>query len=76
MSDDGELWEAHRRLQSGLELHRCPAANVAAECERLRAAGATRIVGRWGRGWLFANVPAPRRSLSPLEQRVIERFAA
>ena len=76
VSDDGELWDAHRRLQTGLELHRCPAADAAAECERLRAAGATRIVGRWARGWLFADVPAPRRSLSPLEQRVIERFAA
>jgi glycolate oxidase FAD binding subunit len=73
---DGELWDAHRRIQAGLELHRCPPADAAAACERLRAAGATRIVGRWARGWLFADVPAPRRSLSPLEQRVIERFAA
>jgi glycolate oxidase FAD binding subunit len=76
LPDDGELWGAHRRLQAGLELHRCPRADAAAECERLHAAGATRIVGRWARGWLFADVAAPRRSLSPLEQRVIQRFAA
>jgi glycolate oxidase FAD binding subunit len=74
--DDPGLWEAHRRRQAGLELHRCPPADAASHCERLRAAGATRIVGRWARGWMFADVPADRRPLSPLEQRVIERFAS
>jgi glycolate oxidase FAD binding subunit len=76
VADDAALWEAHRRRQAGLELHRCPPADAASHCERLRATGATRIVGRWARGWLFADVPADRRPLSPLEQRVIERFAS
>jgi hypothetical protein len=34
------------------------------------------VVGRWARGWLFADLPAPERELSALEQRVIARFAA
>ncbi|MDX6495363.1 MAG: glycolate oxidase binding subunit [Gaiellales bacterium] len=76
VADDAELWDAHRRRQAGLELHRCPPTDAASHCERLRAAGATTIVGRWARGWLFADVPADRRPLSPLEQRVIERFAS
>ncbi|MDX6551440.1 MAG: glycolate oxidase binding subunit [Gaiellales bacterium] len=76
VADDDELWAEHRRLQAGLELHRTPPADAVAACERLRNAGATRVVGRWARGWLFADVPAAPRSLSSLEQRVIARFAA
>ncbi len=75
-TDDEQLWVAHRDRQLGLDLHRCAPADVAAECERLTAAGATSIIGRWARGWLFADVAAPARELSALEQRVIERFAA
>ena len=73
---DDELWAAQRALQGGLELHRCDPAGAAAEAERLRGLGASRITGRWARGWLFADVPAPRREPTALERRVIERFAA
>ena len=38
--------------------------------------GATVVVGRWARGWLFADVPAKERPLTELEERVIARFAA
>jgi hypothetical protein len=75
-ADDERVWAEHRGRQHGLQLHRCAPADVAAECERLRASGATRIVGRWARGWLFADVAVPARELSPLERRVVERFAA
>jgi hypothetical protein len=34
------------------------------------------VVGRWARGWLFADVEPPESPLSPLEQRVIDRFSA
>jgi glycolate oxidase FAD binding subunit len=74
VADDAELWAGHRQRQAGLEPHRCPPAQVAEVCQRLRENGATSIVGRWAKGWLFADVPAVRRPLSPLEQRVIDRF--
>ena len=76
VEDDEPLWTTQRALQSGLELHRCDPAAAAAEAERLRAVGAARIAGRWARGWMFADLTAPRRAPSPLELRVIERFAA
>jgi glycolate oxidase FAD binding subunit len=75
VADDEALWEEQRALQSGLHLHRWPPAACAAHAEELRSEGATALVGRWARGWLFADVPAPERPLSVLEQRVIERFA-
>jgi glycolate oxidase FAD binding subunit len=76
VADDAALWDEQRARQSGLELHRCLPADAVAACTRLRADGASRIVGRWARGWLFADVAAEQRPLSPLELRVIERFSA
>jgi glycolate oxidase FAD binding subunit len=76
VDDDEPLWERQRELQSGLPLHRCPPAACAKRADELRSQGAASIVGRWARGWLFADVPAPERPLSELEQRVIDRFIA
>lgn len=75
VADDEALWQEQRALQAGLHLHRCPPAGCAARAEELRSEGATVVVGRWARGWLFADVPAQERPLSSLEQRVIDRFA-
>ncbi len=75
VADDEPLWEEQRSLQAGLHLHRCPPAECASSAERMRAQGASVIVGRWARGWLFADVPAAERPLSDLERRVIARFA-
>jgi glycolate oxidase FAD binding subunit len=74
--DDEPLWAEQRELQAGLHLHRCPPAECGEHAEGLRARGATVVVGRWARGWLFADVEAPERPVSDLEQRVIDRFAA
>ncbi|MDX6532740.1 MAG: glycolate oxidase binding subunit [Gaiellales bacterium] len=76
VADDEPLWDEHRRRQRGLHLHRCLPADGAATVERLHGEGASIVVGRWARGWLFADVPAAQRPLSELEQRVIARFAA
>jgi glycolate oxidase FAD binding subunit len=76
VAEDEPVWEEQRALQSGLALHRCLPADCAARAGELRAAGATAVVGRWGRGWLFADVAAPPRALTELEQRVVDRLAA
>jgi glycolate oxidase FAD binding subunit len=74
-SDDG-LWDEQRGRQAGLHGHGCLPAGCAGRVDQLRDAGATAVVGRWARGWLFADVPAPERALTGLEQRVIDRFVA
>jgi glycolate oxidase FAD binding subunit len=74
--DDEALWDEHRARQFGLHLHRCLPAEVSAEVARLRGDGAATVVGRWARGWLFADVPAKERPLSDLERRIVDRFAA
>jgi glycolate oxidase FAD binding subunit len=76
VADDDPLWQEQRARQAGLHLHRCLPASCADQAERLRGEGAGAVVGRWARGWLFADVAAPPRPLSDLEQRVIARFAA
>jgi glycolate oxidase FAD binding subunit len=76
VADDEPVWVAQRANQAGLHAHRCPPAGSAEQADRLRAAGATSVLGRWARGWLFADLPAPPRPLTPLEERVIARFAA
>jgi glycolate dehydrogenase FAD-binding subunit len=76
VTDDEALWDEHRGRQEGLHLHRCLPATGAETLERLRHEGAGVVVGRWARGWLFADVRAEERSLSDLEQRVAGRFAA
>ena len=73
---DEQLWDEQRGLQAGLHLHRCLPAECPQRVAELRDAGATAVVGRWARGWLFADLPAPERELSQLEQRVIARFVA
>ncbi len=76
VDDDEPLWERQRALQDGLHRHRCLPADCGDRADRLRSEGASTIVGRWARGWLFADVEAPERPLSDLEQRVIARFGA
>jgi glycolate oxidase FAD binding subunit len=76
VEDDEQLWADHRQRQAGLELWRYPPAESAALARRLTEQGATRIVGRWARGWLFADVTPAAVEPTPLERRVIERFAA
>jgi FAD/FMN-containing dehydrogenase len=76
VADDDLLWEEHRGRQRGLHLHRCLPSTAAQTLERLGGEGARIVVGRWARGWLFADVQAEERPLSDLEQRVIRRFAA
>ena len=76
VAEDEPIWEEQRSLQEGLHLHRCPPARCGERAEELRSQGATVVVGRWARGWLFADVPAPEPPVSELEQRVIDRFRA
>src|SRR5437588_40147 len=76
IDDDEPVWTRQRELQAGLHLHRCPPSACPMRADELRSQGAEAVVGRWARGWLFADVPAPERQLSPLEQRVIDRFNA
>ena len=76
VTDDEDLWEEQRARQSGHHPHRCLPAECPAAAARLRDDGATDVVGRWARGWLFADVPAPERPPSELEQRVVARFRA
>jgi glycolate oxidase FAD binding subunit len=76
VDDDEPLWEEQRARQLGLHPHACLPSDCAESTSALLGAGATRVVGRWARGWLFADVPAPERKLSDLERRVIARFAA
>jgi glycolate oxidase FAD binding subunit len=74
--DDDGVWLEQRARQSGLHAHRCLPADCQATVDQLRDDGATRVVGRWARGWLFADVSPPARPPSELEQRVLERFQA
>jgi glycolate oxidase FAD binding subunit len=76
VEQDEQLWDEQRVLQAGLHLHRCLPADCPQRVAELRVAGATAVVGRWARGWLFADLPAPEREPSRLEQRVIARFVA
>ena len=76
VADDEQLWAQHRGRQRGLHLHRCLPADVPDFVEALAGRGATAVVGRAARGWLFADVAADEVGPTALEQRVIERFAA
>jgi glycolate dehydrogenase FAD-binding subunit len=75
---DEPLWSDHRERAAGLHPTRCLPAEAPAAIERLRAAGATTIVGRYARGLLYSDVRAPNRGLAPgvheLEQRVVEAY--
>ena len=75
---DESLWADHRERAAGLELARCLPAEVPATIERLRAAGATTIVGRYARGLLFsdANIrgQTPDIQREALERRVVEAY--
>jgi glycolate oxidase FAD binding subunit len=76
--DDEPLWAEHRELAAGLELTRCLPADVPDTIARLRAAGATTIVGRYARGLLHADVNigclAPDIHRAELERRVVEAY--
>jgi glycolate oxidase FAD binding subunit len=76
VADDEPLWTEHRERAAGLPLHRALPADVPATLDELRAAGATRIVGRLARGILHADVERRGKApmLHPLEQRVVEAF--
>ena len=77
VEDDEELWAEHRERQAGLELWRCPPADAAVLAGRLTGQGATHR-----RRPLGARLAVRRRGAgviaepTPLERRVIERFAA
>jgi glycolate oxidase FAD binding subunit len=84
VEDDEPLWAEHRERAAGLDAARCLPANAPAVIDALRAAGASNVVGRLARGWLFADPHAvaqvaPRRPALPalveLERRVLEAFA-
>jgi glycolate oxidase FAD binding subunit len=76
LADDEDLWAGHRDLAEGLPVHRSLPAAVPGAIEELRAAGATRIVGRLARGILHADAQQRGQTpmLRPLEQRVVEAF--
>ena len=72
---DESLWADHRERAAGLHLTRCLPAEAPATIERLRAAGATTIVGRYARGLLLSDVTIGRRApVVQLEQRVVEAY--
>jgi glycolate oxidase FAD binding subunit len=76
---DESLWADHRERAARLHLTRCLPAEAPATIERLRAAGATTIVGRYARGLLFSDVPdVNKRGQTPfihsLERRVVEAY--
>jgi glycolate oxidase FAD binding subunit len=76
---DESLWADHRERAAGLELTRCLPADVTSTIERLRAAGATTILGRYARGLLFSDVQdVNKRGQTPfiqeLERRVVEAY--
>jgi glycolate oxidase FAD binding subunit len=76
VADDEELWAEHRERQAGLELWRCPPAGAPELSRRLTGQGTTVVIGRWARGWLFADLTPASAEATSLERRVIERFAA
>jgi glycolate dehydrogenase FAD-binding subunit len=79
VDDDEPLWADHRERGAGLRLTRCLPADAPAAIERLRAAGATTIVGRYARGLLLSDAETVnKRGQTPfihaLEQRVVEAY--
>jgi glycolate oxidase FAD binding subunit len=76
---DESLWADHRERAAGLPLTRCLPAEVPATIERLRAAGATTIVGRYARGLLYSDAPDVNKwgqtpFIHALERRVVEAY--
>jgi glycolate oxidase FAD binding subunit len=78
VDDDDALWAEHRERAGGLALTRCLPADAPATIARLRAAGATTIVGRYARGLLYADVniggQTPDIQVEALERRVVEAY--
>jgi glycolate oxidase FAD binding subunit len=76
VEDDEALWAEHRERAAGLYRHRCLPAECAAMLDRLRAGGATAVVGRLLAGDLWSDVPAPAPAPpGDLEERVLEVYA-
>jgi glycolate oxidase FAD binding subunit len=76
VEDDEALWAEHRERAARLHRHRCLPAECPAAAERLRAAGATVVVGRLLAGDLWSDVPAPAPPApGRLDQRVLEAYA-
>ncbi len=76
VSDDEELWAEHREAAAGLGTSRVLPSEAPAEIERLRAAGASRVLGRIARGKLLSDAVSaePENQLSELEQRVVSAY--
>jgi glycolate oxidase FAD binding subunit len=78
VDDDEAMWAEHRERAAGLELTRCLPAEVPDTIARLRAAGATTVVGRYARGLLLADVSlerlTPDTQVEALERRVVEVY--
>jgi hypothetical protein len=78
VADDEALWAQHRERAAGLALTRCLPSQVPETIARLRAAGATTVVGRYARGLLYADVNtgclAPDIHVAALERRVVEAY--
>jgi glycolate oxidase FAD binding subunit len=76
VEDDAALWAEHRERAAGMHRHRCLPADCPQTIERLRAAGATVVVGRLLAGDLWSDAAAPEPAPpSRLEQRVLEAYA-
>jgi glycolate oxidase FAD binding subunit len=78
VADDEGLWAQHRERAAGLALTRCLPSEVPDTIARLRAAGATTVVGRYARGLLYADVnirgQTPDIHVEALERRVVEAY--
>jgi glycolate dehydrogenase FAD-binding subunit len=76
VEDDEALWADHRERAGGLHRHRCLPAECMAAVDRLRAGGATVVMGRLLVGDLWSDVPAPAPAAPGiLEERVLEAYA-
>jgi glycolate oxidase FAD binding subunit len=77
VSDDEELWAAHREMAVEMQMRYCPAGRSRDVADELMDSGATQVVGRMARGWLASDVldgapPAP----TPLQRAVIASLGA
>jgi glycolate oxidase FAD binding subunit len=77
VSDDEELWAAHREMAVQMQMRYCPAGRSREVADQLMEDGATQVVGRMARGWLASDVPVAKRDRpTPLEAAVIASLGA